>query len=312
MILIPTTDTSRLKKFGQRISRREIHALWCIIGWFSSSPLLPTDEDGAIINTLLTLMIDNDCGTLPQDIAPLQHPPNPIRIDTCCQEVEWISLLISSKIIGTATDLDSLVTNILSSAVQLGSSDKRLSTLFESYNFSTNAFVSNNWRMQDSKTDDRGQCSSLSELSSFLVDNETTKSWCLAPSTRLLQVCYSMLQAYAILAMSKRAKWNRLHRSLIAVISTFQKCALESEANSNNNAINPKDNDIGSAFANVFMKMDEFTHEKRIDSAISAHFRESSCYTIFSCLIARRYSPKAFIELGLNKTTREKVCCIFL
>ena len=311
MILIPTTEASRLKKFGQKISRREIHALWCMIGWYSSSPTLPTDLDGAKTRALLTLMIENNCGTLSKVVAPLPRPPDPRHIETCCQEIGWISLLISSKIIGTATDLDSLVTNALNRAVQLSSSDKRLCTLFDTNNnFSANAIVSNYWHSdiikQSAKTDDRGQWPSF-ELPSFLVDDKTAKSWCLAPSTRLLQVCCSMLQAYAALAMSKKPKWIRLHRSLDAVISTFKKDALESEAKSNDNVNSHQGTDIGSAFANVFLKMDEFTHEKRIDSPVSAHIRESSCYVMFSCLIARRYSPSAFVEIGLNKGTREKV-----
>jgi hypothetical protein len=113
-----------------------------------------------------------------------------------------------------------------------------------------------------------------------------------------------MLKAYAALAMPKKAKWKRLSGTLDSLIYSCQKKAQEFEAEPKTAG---QDGDFGAAFGSAFPAINEFTCDKRFDSPRDAYFRESSCFLLLSCLIARRHSSSAGVEIALNKKTREQV-----
>ena len=291
-----------MSQFDKKLPRREIAALWSIIGWFANAPIVTSDSDYKAQNLFISL-IQSNYGIFPHNISSQNHPPSPKYINVCCQEVKYLASLISSKTIGTSPDLDSLVINIIKTTVELDS--KSLHTRSNTSNsISLDAILSKYWcgflLTPDPKIEGFISCWTPFELSSLLAGDGTTNTLQLSPSTRLLQVCSFMLQVYITIAMPKKAKWNRLYSALDEVISNLQK-----------NALNHKETSVAAdevdAFASAFSSIDEFTREKRVDNPISAYFREVSCYIVISCLIARKHSFSNKIEIGLNKVTRAKV-----
>lgn len=257
---------------------------------------------------MLTTILQSNCGIFPSEVTITQLPPNPSHIDTFCREINWVASLISSQSLGK-TDLDSFVTTVIGRAASLESAKKRLGTF--SGNTDSNAVVSKYWHELQLHPDNHTSTCYSFELSSLLTADEFSKPLCLVPSTRLQQECARMLQAYAMLAMPKKPKWIRLNRALDGIISSLQKDALKSDAREkpSEEQKNSLNDDIASAFAAQFGDMNEFTRETKVYSPLSAYLRETSCYIILSCLMARKNIdvPLTHVDIGLNKSTREMV-----
>jgi hypothetical protein len=291
--LVSFLGVSRLGMFEHDIPRREIDALWCMIGWFSSTPTLAMACCTKSIIKLLTLMLQCNSGIFPNNAPPHQLTPDPKHMETCCREIEWVATLISSKSLGEVPDLDSFVIDSFNKAVRLESKNKKQGTMSSQCNDWFDVMMLN--ELASTPYPQMEDCTSsivLFELSSLLVPDETT-NWRLAPSRHLIQTSSLMLKEYTALAMPKKAKWKRFSRNLDAVLSTLKKDAIDSEIKSAG--------EIGLDFASAF-STDE-------DNQLSSHLRETSCFIILSCLIARSNSTSAtsHVEVGLNKHTREQV-----
>jgi hypothetical protein len=277
--------------------------MWFVICYFSSNPTHATSDDKKTIS-MLSSIVHSNCGIFPKDQPPSELPAHKEHISTCCKEIEWIATLISCKSLGYLPDLDGFLSDLIQNAVQLESRDNRLCCLTSFSNGSIEQLVRTSWhaacRVEDV------------ELPSFLVADERSVGWGLAPSTRLLQSCSLALKSYASLAIQKKAKCKRLTGSLNALISAFDNKALEFEANEDaapETTVNVTDevDDFGNAFASAFTEINEFTRDRKVDTPHAAYFRESACCIILSVLSARRESTAAGIDIGLNKATRERV-----
>eukprot|EP00804_Cyclotella_cryptica_P012098 CCRYP_009812-RA/>CCRYP_009812-RA protein AED:0.01 eAED:0.01 QI:43/1/1/1/0.75/0.8/5/982/2365 len=301
---VSSRGCSRLSEFGRNIPRREIHALWYMIGYFSSTPTISTYLDCKHTRSILASLIQYNCGIFPKDYFPPHQVPNAFHIDTCCQEIEWTAILISSKSLGHLPDLDSFVVYLIDRAVQLNSRHEIVNSFSSLNDKSVRKILSKYWHCPgmnpDPQVADYRSCMDSFELLSLLVADERSEIWCLPPSTRLVQNCTSMLKVYAELAMSKKAKWNRLSGTVNSLISSLQKKAQECETKPNTAGQN---DDFGSAFPAI----DEFTCDKRFDSPHCAYFRECSSFMLLSCLIARRHSSSGGVEMALNKKIREQL-----
>ena len=276
--------------------RREIDALWCLVGWFSSTPTL-IESDCTKMRHLLTFMIESNCGILTKDVAPNGHPPNPLHIEACCIEIKRIAILISSK--SLTTDLDSFISTLTEKSLQLDSRNKTIDA--SSSNASLDAAMSKYWDeiaiSPNPQIENYARCRFTFELSTMLIADTTDETWGLVPSTHLIQTCCYILKQYAMLAMQKKPKWVRFNRSIDAVIINLLN---EKEVQSK-----PVDE-----FAAAFSVIGQL-NQKEVNSIIP-YFRESSCFIILSFLLARIGSTSlaSHVNIGLNKSTREKVSSI--
>lgn len=311
---------SRLTGFGNNISRKEIDALWSIVGWFANTPTLWIDYDTTKARSLLSIMTRSSGGILPEDSPSFQLPPNPSHIEQCRHEIGWIATLISSQSltssqsVGNKNDLNSIVTYLIDNAVRLESRAKKPS--FSSANTSVDEIVSQYWNgvvlKSDPQREDYSSCSFHFDLQSLLVPDKTTEKLILSPSTHLLQVCTRMLQVHATKAIQKRAQWNRLYNgdnALVTIISGFKKDAAESDTKTTaapRIAANNGD-DVMAQFASSFgsdPKVDQVSRKKEVEDSLSAYLQESSCFIILSCIIAISNSNSSLVRV--DKDTRKK------
>jgi hypothetical protein len=298
------------------------------VGWFANTPTLSNKRLDVYDGSLMSMMTQSSGGILPKDSAFSPLLPNPSHIEQCCLEIGWIATLITSQSLGNKSDLDGFVTYVINKAARLESRAKK--PFLSSTKASIDEIVSQFWHgvalKSDPQREDYSCCSFPFELSSLLVPNEMTEALILSPSTPLLQACSLMLQVHAIKATQKKALWNRLWKALDTIITGFKKDALESETKTTTPKIDEKKSpqdggDLMSQFASLFGsdgKADQVSCEKEVNDSQSAYLRESSCFIILSCMIARSKSNSSLIHLnpdmniGLNKTTREKVCHHYL
>ena len=247
------------------------------------------------MKSLLAIMIESNCGILTKDAALNRNPPNQLHYEACCQEIERIAILISSK--SFTTDLDIFLAKLIEKALHLDSRNRIIDAL--SSNAFTDSAMSKYWdgiplsphpQIEDYRT----HCRFPFELSTVITADKTDETWCLAPSTRLLKSCCHMLKQCATLAMQKKPKWVRFIRAVDALIANLQKEEVTESK--------PVE-DFAAAFS-ITSKLNQ-----KEDDSIIPYFRESSCLIILSCLLAREYSTSSalHVNIGLNKSTREKV-----
>ena len=305
----PPTDGSRLSLWSRGMPRKEVEALWSIIGFATNGPISPSAKDFKHSQSLLSAMMYYNRGTLSKVNAndANQLPPSKDHLDRCSKEISWICNLISSKSFGTLppNDMDKFVMNIIHKAVMLEASIVSLNTLPTVANGIVDDVVIKLWKSSSCDVGfvDSDAISHPNVLDSIFVSSGPNEAWNLTPSTRLLQRCVTLIATYASMIISKKVRWKGFSKLLSSTVAGFEKKAEEFELKPEGSK---NENSVSDAFARNFSE-DTSTRNSEIVSDGSAFFREIACYLLLGCVMARRNVTVSGVGIALDKRLREQV-----
>lgn len=282
-----------MSKFGHSIPRAEINAVWSIIAFFSDSSSLITYADSKEFRSVLSTLIHYNCSILPK-YTQCNLPTHPSHVETLSAEMNHISVLLSSSILGRLPDLDSFISRIVDEALTLESMDKNLNVLPTMATDGTeNRAVMQLWNASDMT-----QCAQSSRLVqadlSKVIGFEASKAWGLSPSTQLLQNCCVLTKVYASLTLTKKARWKRFSGVLNSLVDSLHRRATDLES---------KEYDASDDFARHVCGAEFLSLAQD-----SAYYREASCFLLLSSVIARMNNTQGLgVDIALNKKLRERV-----
>ncbi|KAL7550960.1 hypothetical protein ACHAWF_014162, partial [Thalassiosira exigua] len=300
---------ARIRKFGRKIPRIEIEAIWSIMAFFSCSAITKTSTpDFPQPQKLLNFITKSECGTLAKTGGcPL--PPSKLQVDTASREVRWICTLLSSKMLGNLPAVDDLVDQAVRRAVMLEAFDQILDPLLAPPTARISKVVKQLWRYSSNtgsstKLQSNLQTSIVDVDSIFANAGPITDVCSLMPSSDLLQRCMSLVATYAEMAMTKKPKWRNFRGKLSSLLSNFEERATDQEKSANARADQRMDD-----FAAMFQSIEMATEVQLVNLRSNSHLREAACFLMLATVVARsQYDVPGDGDIShLNRAFREKI-----
>ncbi len=311
IVLETPGNNCRLMQWKRGLPRKEIDALWSVLGFMANSNLSPTAKDFRQTIRLISSMMHYNRGTLPKITSQL--PPSKKQLDICSKEINWIRILLDSECPHNHTneETDKFVLNLVEKAVTLQSQDIHLKekpevkvgvikqALVKLWKSSMPATVVTNAfdHMINAK-----YCVNL--LSALFMRNEQNEAWCLTPCSNLLQNCVALIATYEKKIISKKLRWKAFFNSLNQLVNKFYEQAklLSSKETEEGNL----QSDFGAAFASNFPAS---SLETSFDNTVRAFLSEAVCFLLLSSIAARKDSNVRAnaINIGLDRAFIEKV-----
>ena len=303
-------DDSRVRLFKYRIPREEIECIWSIIGFCSgcsnSNQVAPDFKQP---QQLLAGLIFYDCGTLPK--TDQQLPPSKLQLDTCLDEIKWISVLLSARLLGDIPSMDSFLKQMIQKSVVLEAWDIVLNVHNKPPDAIVQKTVKKLWEYScvtgaSADLQSNLQAGLVNVNSIFLVGN-TSPVYSACPSTILLQRCLSLAATYASMIMIKNTRWKNFRIVLVSLASEFVKRALDIESKTaQKQSARRQSNDFSVMFHSI---IESATDIQITDMPTSSFFREAACYLMLAGVVARsRFNtPGEGSNFHLNNAFRENV-----